>query len=113
MHTQDSKVVVEIKLAIIMAQCNTKAKELKRLFEGECCALAYNSDDEWFDDEDEEFQFDPTGSNKWFEDAFVAGMKEREIMQRGCVKRKNDSNKDEVEEKVLKNNVNISNNKKH
>jgi hypothetical protein len=43
----------------------------------------------------------------------VAGMKEREIMQRGCVKRKNDSNKDEVEEKVLKNNVNISNNKKH
>jgi hypothetical protein len=106
MYTQDSKVVVEIKLAVIMAECNTKSKELKRLFKGECCALAYNDDDEWFDDKDEEFEFDPAGSNKWFEDAFVAGMKEREIMQRGCVKRKNEdeSNKDElkVEEKVLK-----------
>ena len=34
MYTQDSKVVVEIKLGIIMAECNTKSKELKRLFEG-------------------------------------------------------------------------------
>ena len=89
-----------------MAECDKKAKEFKRLFEGECCALAYNDDDDWFDDEDEEFVFDPAGSNKWFEDAFVAGLKENEIMQRGCVKRKNDDepNKDElkVEEKVLK-----------
>ena len=87
---------------------DTKAKELKCLFEGECCALAYGSDDEWFDDEDEEFQFDPNGGNKWFEDAFEAGLKEEEAMRRGCVKRKNDEeNKDE--EKVLENNVNISN----
>ena len=90
-----------------MAECNTKAKELKRLFEGECSTLAYNSDDEWFDDEDEEFQFDPNGGNKWFEDAFKAGLKEQEAMRRGCVKRKNDE-----ENKVLQNNVNISNKKK-
>jgi hypothetical protein len=43
-----------------MAECRQnsaeeKQRELKRLFEGESCALSYNSDDEWFNDEDEEF----------------------------------------------------------
>jgi hypothetical protein len=85
-----------------MAECNTKSKELKRLFEGECCALAYNDDDDWFDDEDEEFVFDPAGSNKWFEDAFVAGLKEQEIMQRGCVKRKNDDDRIRTNPKLRK-----------
>jgi hypothetical protein len=68
-----------------MAKCNSDSKmqtELKRLFEGECCALSYNDDDDWFDDEDEEFQFDPNGSNKWFEDALEQGLKEKEDMQR-------------------------------
>jgi hypothetical protein len=36
--------------------------------------LGYNEDDEWFDDEDEEFYFQE--SNGWFEEAFVAGMRE-------------------------------------
>jgi hypothetical protein len=79
---------------IIMAKCNSdskmQAKEIKlekestkemvQLFEGECCALSYGDDDDWFDDEDEEFVFDPKGSNKWFEDALEAGLKEREEM---------------------------------
>ena len=110
-----SKVVCEIELAIVMAdekeiklekeiKCDEKEikcdeKEIKRLFEGECCSLSYNDDDEWFDDEDEEFVFDPKGSNKWFEDALVAGMKEQEEMQWGFI-RKNDEEK--VEEKNLK-----------
>jgi hypothetical protein len=40
------------------------------------CSLSH-----WFDDEDEQFVFN--GSNKWFEDAFQAGMKECEDMWRG------------------------------
>jgi hypothetical protein len=78
-----------------MAECNSdskmqakeigeikleSSKEMVRLFEGECCALSYGDDDDWFDDEDEEFVFDPKGSNKWFEDALEAGLKEREEM---------------------------------
>jgi hypothetical protein len=113
-----SKVVCEIELAIVMAdkkECDEKEikcaeteiklekecveKEIKRLFEGECCSLSYNDDDEWFDDEDEEFVFDPKGSNKWFEDALVAGMQEQEEMQWGFM-RKDDEEK--VEEKNLK-----------
>jgi hypothetical protein len=70
-----------------------KAKELKVLFEGESCGLSYNSDDDWFDDEDFEFEFDPAGGNKWFEDAWEAGMREHEMQQRGCVKR--EENKEE------------------
>ena len=68
-----------------MAEENTKDKikleELKRVFEGECCALSYNDDEEWFDDEDEEFVFDPNGSNKWFEDAVEQGLKEQAEMR--------------------------------
>ena len=85
-----------------------KQRELKRLFEGESCALSYNDDQDWFDDEDEEFQFDPEGSNKWFEDAFVAGLKECEMMRRGCVKRRNQSEEEsntntvKKKEKVLR-----------
>jgi predicted HicB family RNase H-like nuclease len=51
------------------------------LFEGESCALSYNDEDDWFHDEDEQFVFN--GSNKWFEDAFQARMKECEDMRRG------------------------------
>jgi hypothetical protein len=52
--------------------------DAKRIFEGECCTLSYNDDTEWFDEEDEEFVF--TDSNKWFEDALNAGIKERDDM---------------------------------
>ena len=77
-----------------MAKCNSESKmqakeikstkesnnEMVQFFEGECCALSYGDDDDWFDDEDEEFVFDPKGSNKWFEDALQAGLKERDDM---------------------------------
>jgi hypothetical protein len=46
-----------------------------------CCALSYNDDGDWFDDEDEDFVF--YGSNTWFEEAFEEGMKGHEIMSRG------------------------------
>jgi hypothetical protein len=39
------------------------------MVEGECCALSYNEDDEWFDDEDEEFSFED--SQGWFEKALL------------------------------------------
>jgi hypothetical protein len=39
----------------------------KRIFEGECCSLSYNDDQQWFDDEDEEFVF--TDTNRWFVEA--------------------------------------------
>ena len=74
--------------------------EQKRLFEGECCALSYNDNDAWFDDEDDEFQFDPKGSNKWFEQALEQGLKEQEEMRRGP-ERKRDERK-ELKEKELK-----------
>jgi hypothetical protein len=45
------------------------------------CALSYNKDGDWFDDEDEEFVF--TDSNKWFEDTLVAGLQERVDMEYG------------------------------
>ena len=73
-----------------MAECNLnclsvvrckKCAEAKDIFEGVSCALLYNDDEDWFDDEDEEFLF--TGSNEWFENAFQSGMKERENMQQG------------------------------
>ncbi|CAB3993356.1 Hypothetical predicted protein [Paramuricea clavata] len=51
-------------------------KVLKALFEGESCALLYNEDDE-----DEEFCF--TEDNKWFEDAWVQGLEEKEEMRSG------------------------------
>ena len=69
-----AKEIGEIKLE------KESTKEMEHLFEGECCALSYGDDDEWFDDEDEEFVFDPKGSNKWFEDALEVGLKEREEM---------------------------------
>ena len=47
-----------------------RCAQAKRIVEGECCALAYNEDGDWFDDEDEEFSFE--NSSGWFEDAFVA-----------------------------------------
>ena len=59
---------------------STKEKQMVCFFEGECCALSYGDDDDWFDDEDEEFVFDPKGSNKWFEDALQEGLKERDEM---------------------------------
>ena len=114
MQTLDSKVVVETELAIIMAECNIKGKEimpnkneeknkneeLKRLFEGESCCLAYNSDDDWFDDEDEEFEFD--GSNRWFEEAWEEGLKEAEEMRRIPERKNDDDEEDEkIEEKTI------------
>ena len=83
--------------AVTMAECSEK--ELRNLFEGECSALSYNDDDEWFDDEDEEFVFDPAGGNKWFEDALEMGMKENEIIQRGY-KRKDDEKDEKDDEKI-------------
>ena len=75
---------------------DSKMQEEKRLFEGECCALSYNDDDDWFDDEDDEFVFDPKGSNKWFEDALEQGLKELEEMQRiPEMKKDEEENKDE------------------
>jgi hypothetical protein len=38
------------------------------LVEGECCALGYNEDDKFYFEE----------SIGWFEEAFVAGMRERD-----------------------------------
>ena len=73
-----------------MAECNLncspvvkckKCTQAKKIFEGESCALSNNEDEDWFDDEDEEFVFND--SNQWFEDAFVAGIKENEEMRRG------------------------------
>ena len=77
---------------------DSKMQEEKRLFEGECCALSYNDDEEWFDDEDDEFEFDPKGSNKWFEDAFEQGLKELEEIQR-IPEMKKDEEKGDVENK--------------
>ena len=84
-----AKEIGEIKLE------KKSTKETVRLFEGECCALSYGDDDEWFDDEDEEFVFDPKGSNKWFEDAFEAGLKEREEMMM-IPKRKDEDNEKNI-----------------
>jgi hypothetical protein len=50
-----------------------RCEEAKRIVEGECCALMYGDDTEWFDDEDEEFYF----GNDWFGEAFVDGLSER------------------------------------
>ena len=84
--------------------------ELKRLFEGECCALSYNDDEDWFNDEDEEFEFDPKGSNKWFEDALEQGLKEREEMRRVPVDESKDydESKDDDDEKDEKNTIVIN-----
>jgi hypothetical protein len=62
-------------------KCKEKKEEIKELFEGKACGLAYNDDDDWFNDEDEEFEF--TDSNKWFEKAWVDGVKERDEMLNG------------------------------
>jgi hypothetical protein len=85
----------------------------RRIVEGECCALAYNEDAEWFDDEDDEFQFDPEGGNKWFEDALVAGLKEAEIMRRGCVKRRNDEDDKGIQDETTKGTEQKEQNKKY
>ena len=87
-----AKEIGEIKLE------KESTKEMVRLFERECCALSYGDDDEWFDDEDEEFVFDPKGSNKWFEDALEAGLKEREEM---CLIPKREDEDDEKNTVVI------------
>ena len=53
------------------------------MVEGECCALSYNEDDEWFDDEDEEFSFED--SQGWFEKALADGFAERDEMLYGYI----------------------------
>jgi hypothetical protein len=55
------------------AHCK-RCKEAKRIVEGECCALSYDDDCNWFDDEDEEFCFGDTG---WFEEALESGLRDR------------------------------------
>ena len=80
-----------------MAECNLncspvvnckKCTQAKCLFEGKSCALLYNDDEQWFDDEDEDFVFD---------DAHQAGLKEQHDMEFGyrCAKR-------EEQRKILK-----------
>jgi hypothetical protein len=94
-----------------MAKCNSDSKmqlELKRLFEGECCALSYDDDEDWFNDEDEEFEFDPNGSNKWFEDAFEQGLKEQEEMRRVPDHVDDEESKDDDDEKDEKNTIVIN-----
>ena len=58
-----------------------KCAQAKCLFEGESCALLYNNDAEWFNDE--EFVFNVDGSNRWFEDAHRAALKEQHDMEFG------------------------------
>lgn len=73
-----------------MSECDLKClpdvncercKQGKAMFEGESCALLYNEDEDWFNDEDEEFVF--MDSNQWFEEALIMGLREREDIQRG------------------------------
>ncbi|CAB4010864.1 Hypothetical predicted protein [Paramuricea clavata] len=85
-----------------MSECNhncSSATEcercLKQIFEGENCALAYNEDDDWFGDEDEEFEF--VGNNDWFENAFVEGIQERDEMLYGYQQLNEDENDGEDE----------------
>ena len=58
-----------------------RCAEAKLIVEGESCALAYNDDGDWFDDEDEEFSFEH--SEGWFEEAFEDGIAERDEMLYG------------------------------
>ena len=66
----------------LVVECKLCA-QAKCLFEGESCALLYNDDADWFDDEDEEFVFNVDGSNRWFEDAHRAALKEQHDMEFG------------------------------
>ena len=85
-----------------MADCEgKKQQEMKRLFEGEYSAVLVGDNENWLWDEDEEFQFDVEGGNKWFEDAFEKGLAECALM-RG-VQRSSEENlklMDEYSEKV-------------
>jgi hypothetical protein len=65
-----------------------KQQEIKRLFEGEYSTVLAGDSEDWLWDEDEEFQFDVEGGNKWFKDAFAAGMRECELMRCGGVERR-------------------------
>ena len=67
-------------LACLPDDC-VRCAEARRLVEGETCALSYNEDGDWFDDEDEEFSFEY--SEGWFEKAFEDGMAERDEMMNG------------------------------
>jgi hypothetical protein len=94
-----------------MAECQLKCSpavqcklyaQAKRIFEGESCALSYNEGDDWFNDENEEFVFD--GSNRWFEDAHRAAVKEQYDMEFGyrrikMVKRKNEEKRKKDKDK--------------
>ena len=70
----------ECELTCLPDDC-VKCAEAKRIVEGESCALSYNDDCDWFDDEDEEFSFQH--SEGWFEKAFEDGMAERDEMMNG------------------------------
>ena len=99
----ESKVLANSRSRIVVTEsqvvAESKKKQMKCFFEGECCALSYGDDDDWFDDEDEEFVFDPKGSNKWFEEALEAGLKEREEMMR--IPKKPDENDENDGKKTI------------
>ena len=73
----------ECELTCLPDDC-VRCAEAKRVVEGESCALSYNDDGDWFDDEDEEFSFEY--SKGWFEKAFEDGMAERDEMMNGYLK---------------------------
>ncbi|CAB3977385.1 Hypothetical predicted protein [Paramuricea clavata] len=80
--TVDEKIMKEERLWKSIIKKKSKImEEAKRIVEGESGTLSYNSDDEWFDDEDEDFDF--TNSPGFFEKAWTDGLKERDDMQRG------------------------------
>ena len=70
----------ECELTCLPDDC-VRCTEAKCIVEGESCALSYNDDCDWFDDEDEEFSFEY--SEGWFEKAFEDGMAERDEMMNG------------------------------
>ena len=67
-------------LACLPDDC-VRCAEARRLVEGETCALSYNEDGDWFDDEDEEFSFEY--STDWFAKALEDGVAERDEMMNG------------------------------
>ncbi|CAB4030803.1 Hypothetical predicted protein [Paramuricea clavata] len=81
--TSEEKMMTLTEEKVKKSTYGRKYEEIKKLFEGEACALGYNDDCEWFYDEDEEFAFDPNGSNKYFEDAYIAGKEEQHEMKWG------------------------------
>jgi hypothetical protein len=79
-----------------------RCAEAKRVVEGESCPMAYNEDEEWFDDEDEEFSFE--GSDGWFEKAWDEGIAERDEMLYGYLVLVENAEDTETWETITRNN---------